>query len=100
MASVTVVCELVRCAMGGSSVCGAGGGVGRMVRERVGWDTGWSWVDWVPINILGGRAGGAASVSTLGGRVGVFNGYGGGTGGIGRWVSNLGAVGDFSLGAG
>ena len=87
--------------MGGSGVCGAGGGVGRMVRERVRWSTGWSGVDWFPIVILGGMAGGTASVSTLGGRAGgVCTGDGGGTGGVGRGGSILGAAGGFSLGVG
>ena len=51
--------------MGGSRVCGVGGGVGRIVCERVRWDTGCSGVDLLPMGILGGRVGGASSVSTL-----------------------------------
>ena len=50
--------------------------------------------------ILGGMPGGAASVSTLGGRAGVCTGDGGGTGGVGRWASTLGSAGGFSLGEG
>ena len=52
--------------------------------------------------ILGGIAGGAASVSTFGGRAGVYTGAGdgGGTKGVGRRASTLGATGGFSLGAG
>ena len=99
MASVTVVCALVRRAIGGSGVCGAGGGVGRMVRERVRWSTGLSGVDWFPIVILGGMAGGTASVSTLGGRTGVCTRDSGGTGAVGCWEITLGASGGFSLGA-
>ena len=86
--------------MGGSGVCGAGGGVGRMFHEPVGRDTGCSGVDWFPMAILGGRAGGADSVFTLGGRAGVCNGDGGGTGAVGRWASTLGASEGFSLGEG
>ena len=71
-----------------------------MVPERVQWDTGWSRLDWFPMDILSGRAGGAASVSTLGGRAGICTGDGGGTGGIGCWASTLGAAGGFSLGEG
>ena len=69
--------------MGGSGVCGYGGGVGRMVRERVRWATGWTGVYWLPMAILGGIVGGAASVSTLGGRAVACTGAGdgGGTGG-------------------
>ena len=33
--------------------------------ERVRWDTGWFGMDWFPMAILGGIAGGAASVYTL-----------------------------------
>ena len=55
-----------------------------MVHKRVRCATGCSGVDWLPMAILGGRAVGSASVSTLGGRAGVFTGDGGGTGvGIG-----------------
>ena len=86
--------------MGGFGVCGAGGGVGRIVRERVWWATGCSGVDWFPMAILCGRAGGAASVSTLGGRTGVCTGDGGGTGAVGRWASTLGDSGGLSIGAG
>ena len=69
--------------MGGSGVCGAGGGVGSMVCERVQWATWWYGVDWFPMSILGGIAGSAASVSTLGGRsvICTVSGDGGGTGG-------------------
>ena len=86
--------------MGRSGVCGAGGGVERMVRERVRWDTGWSGVDWFPMAILGGMAGGNASVSTLGGRAGICTGNSGGTGGLDRGASTLGDAGGFSLGVG
>ena len=58
--------------MGGSGVCGTNGGIRRMVCECVWWATGWSGVDWFPMDILGGIAGGAASVSTLGGGSGVY----------------------------
>ena len=70
--------------MGGSGVCGGVGGVGRIVCERVRWDTGWSGVGWFPMDILGGIASGVASVSTLVGRPGVCTGAGGsgGTGGV------------------
>ena len=83
MASLIVVCDLVRQAMGSSGIYGAGGDVGRMVCKRVQWDNGWSGVDWFPMAILGGIAGGAASVPNLGGRAGVCvgAGEGGGTGG-------------------
>ena len=50
--------------------------------------------------ILGGMPGGAASVSTLGGRAGVCTGGVGGTGAVGRWVSTIGAAGGFYLGEG
>ena len=88
--------------MGGSSVCGAGGAVGRMVCERVWWSTGWSRVYWFPMAILGGIAGGSASVSALGGWAGVCTGAGycGGTGEVGRGASTLGDTGGFSLGVG
>ena len=86
--------------MGGYGICGAGGGVGRILRERVRWATGCSGVDWCPMAILCGRAGGAASVSTLGGRADVRTGEGRGNGEVGRWASTLGAAGEFSLGAG
>ena len=48
-------------------------------------DTGWSQVDWFPMDILGAMAGGTASVFTLGGRSGVCTGDGGGTGGGILW---------------
>ena len=67
--------------MVGSGICGAGGGVGRMVREHMRWATGWYGVDWFPMAILCGMSGVTASVSTLGGREGVCTGHGGGTGG-------------------
>ena len=81
--------------MGGSGVCGAGGIMGRMVCERVWWSVGWSGMNWFPMAILGGIAGGAASVSTLGDRAGVCTGAGdiGGTGGVGRGTSTLGGTG-------
>ena len=82
-----------------SGICGAGGGVGRMVRERVRWATRWYGVDWFPMAILSGMAGGTASVSTLVGRQGICNGDSGDTGGVGCRVSNLGVAGGFSLGA-
>ena len=68
-----------------------------MVRERVKLATGCSGVDWFPIAILGGRAGGAASVSTLGVGAGLHSGDCGGTRGVGRWESTLGAPGGFYL---
>ena len=54
------------------------------------------------MDILGGIAGGAACVSTLGGRAVVCTGTeeGGGTGGVGCGVSTLGADWGFSLGVG
>ena len=86
--------------MSSSGVCGAGGGVGRMVCESVRWAIGWFGMDWLPMAILDGIAGGAASVSTLGCRSGVCTGAGGvgGTGGLGRGASTLGGTGGFSLG--
>ena len=88
--------------MGGSGVYGAGSGVGKMVCERVRWDTWWSGVYWFPMAILCGIAGCAASVSTLGGRAGVYTGAGdgGGTGRVGRGEITLGSAGGFSLGVG
>ena len=88
--------------MGGSGVSEAGGGVGRMVCECVRWATSWSGVDWLPMAILGGIAGGAASVSTLGGRARVCTGTGDGgdPGWVGHGASTLGAAGGFSLEAG
>ena len=83
-----------------SRVFGAGGSVGMMVCESVWWDTRWSGMYWFPVAILGGRSGGVASVSTLGGRSVVCTGGGGGTGGLGRWTITLGDSGGFSLGAG
>ena len=97
MTLVTVVFSLVHGAMGGSVVCGAGGGVGRMVCECVWWYTGWYGVDWFPMYILCGMAGGAASVSNLRDRTGVCTGNGVGTGLVGFWASTLGASGGFSL---
>ena len=57
---------------------------------------------WFPTAILGGIAGGAASIFTLGGRAGVFTGAGdgGGTGEVGRGASTLGGPGGLSLGTG
>ena len=89
--------------MGSSGVCGAGGGLGRMVCERGWWDIGWYGMDWFPMDILGGIVGGAASVSTLGGRAGVCTGArdGGCTGGVVVCgASTLGSTGGLSLGAG
>ena len=86
--------------MGGSGVCGAGGGMGRMVRERVRWATGFSGLDCFPMAILCGRAGGTASVSTLGGRAGVCTGEDGINWAVGCWASTLGAAREFSLGSG
>ena len=71
-----------------------------MFRERVQCATGCSGVDWLPMDILGGRAGGAVGVSTLGGGAGVCTGDGGGDGVEGRWAITLGAAGGFYLGAG
>ena len=56
-----------------------------MVRERVRCATGCSGVDWFPMDILGGRVGGAASVSTLVGGARVCTGDGGGAGAVGCW---------------
>ena len=86
--------------MVGSGVCGVGGGVERMVRERVLCATGCSGVDWFPMDILVGRAGGAASASTLGGGSGLCTEDSGGAGAGGRWAITLGAAGGFSLGSG
>ena len=86
--------------MGGSRICGVAGGVGRMVCERVWCATGCSGVYWFPMDILGGRVGGAASVSTFGGREGVCTGDGGGAGAVGLWAITLGAAGVLSLGSG
>ena len=74
--------------------------MGRMVRERMQCATRCSGVDWFPMDILGGRSGGAASVSTLGGGAGVCTGDGGGAGAGGRWAITLGAAGGFALGTG
>ena len=71
-----------------------------MVRERVQCATGCSGVDWFPMDILDGREGGAASVSTLGGGEGVCTGDGGGAGTGGRWAITLEAAGVFVLGTG
>ena len=88
--------------MGGSCVCQAGGGVGMMVCKCVWWSTVWFGVDWVPMDIIGGIAGGAASVCTLGGRADVCTraGDSGGTGRVGCGASLLGSAGEFSLRAG
>ena len=86
--------------MGGSGVFGGGGGVGRMLRDLVRWDTVCSGVDWFPMDVLCGMAGGESGVSTLGGRSGVCTGYGGGTRAVGLWESTLGASEGFYLGAG
>ena len=60
-----------------------------MVCERVRWDIGWSGMDWFPMAILDGIAGGAASVSTLGVKAGVCTGAGDGGGtGVGRLRGN------------
>ena len=73
-----------------------------MVCEFVWWATGWSGMDLFPMAILGGIAGGSASVSVLGGWAGVCTGAGycGGTGEVGRGASTLGDTGGFSLGVG
>ena len=86
--------------MGGSGVIGVGGGVGRMVRKHMWCATGFSGVDWFPIGILDGRAGGAVDISSFGGGTGVCTGDGGCAGAEGCWVITLGATGGFSLGAG
>ena len=72
--------------MGGSGIFGVSSGVGGMVCERVQCATGCSGVDWFLMNILGGRAGGAVGVSTLGGWAGVCTGDGRGAGVGGRWA--------------
>ena len=74
--------------------------MGRMACKRMQCATGCSGVDWFPIDILGGRAGGAASLSPLVVMAGVFTGDGGGSGAGGRWAITLGASGGFFLGAG
>ena len=71
-----------------------------MVRERVWCATGCSGVDWLPMDILGGRAGGAVVLSTLGGYSGVCNGDCGGARAGSCWVIVLGAAGGFTLGVG
>ena len=86
--------------MVGSGFFVIGGGVGRMVCERMWCDTGCSGVDWFPMDILGGRAGGAASVSPLGGMAGLFTRDGGGAGAGGLWAITLEAAGGFFLGKG
>ena len=73
--------------------------MGRMVRERVWCDTGFSGVDWFPMAILGGRAGGASSVSTLGGRAGVCTGDSEGAGVVSRWAITLRSTRRVSLGS-
>ena len=70
------------------------------MRERVQCATGCSGVDLFPMAILGGRAGGAASVSNLGGRAGVCTGYSGGAGAVGFWAITLESDGGFYHGAG
>ena len=94
------MCDLVQGAMGRSGVCGSGGGVVRVVCERVRWATGCSGVEWFPMDILCGVVVGADIVSTLGGRACVCTGGGGGTGAVGLWESTLGASEGFYLGAG
>ena len=86
--------------MVGSGVCGVDGGVGKIVCERMRCDTGCSGVDWFPIDILGGRAGGAASLSPLVVMAGLFTGDGGDPGWVGHGASTLGAAGGFSFEAG
>ena len=63
--------------------------MGSMLRERVWCATGCYGVDCLPMDILGGRVGGRASVSTLGGRSRVFTGVGGGNGVVGFWAIAL-----------
>ena len=86
--------------MGGSVVYGVGGGAGKIVCERVWCATGCSGVDWFPMDILGGRAGCVAIVSTLGVGARVFTGECGGAGEVDLWAITLGSAGGFSLGAG
>ena len=86
--------------MGRSGVCGVGGGVGRMVRERMRCAAGCYGLDWFPMDILGGRADGAASVSTLGGGAGVCTVDGGGSGAGVCWAITLGSAWGFTLEAG
>ena len=52
------------------------------------------------MNILGGRTGGAVSVSNLVGWAGVCNGDSGGAVAVGCWAITLGSAGRFSLGSG
>ena len=80
-----------------------------MVCKRVWYATGCSGVDWFPVDIIGGRVGGAVGVSTLGVWAGVCTGGGGGavvgvcTGGGGGavvggiWATTLGSSGGFTL---
>ena len=71
-----------------------------MVCERVWYATGCSRVDWFPMDILGGRVGGAVGASTLGGGAEVCTGDGGGAVAGGLWTITLGASGGFTLGSG
>ena len=73
--------------------------MGRMVRERVWCATGCSGVDWFPMDILGGRAGGAVVVYTLGGWSVVYTGDCGGARAGSCWAITLGDAGGFTLGA-
>ena len=86
--------------MGGSGGCGVGSGMGRMVCKRVWCATRCSGVDWLYMDILGGRVGGAVCVATLGGGSGVCTGDDGGDGAGGRWAITLGDSGGLSHGAG
>ena len=64
-----------------------------MVRERVRCATECSGVNWLPMDVLRGRAGGAVFLSTLGGWSGVCTGDSGGAVAVVRWAITLGAVG-------
>ena len=64
-----------------------------MVREHVRCATGCSGVDWFLMDIIGGRAGGAVGVSTLGGWEEVCTADGGFTVEGGIWAITLGAAG-------
>ena len=71
-----------------------------MLRERVRCATECSGVNWLPMDVLRGRAGGAVGLSTLVGWAGLCTGERGGAGEGGRWVITLRATGGFYLGAG
>ena len=68
-----------------------------MVRKRVWYATGCSGVDWFPVDIIGGRVGGAVGVSTLRVWAGVCTGGGGGALVGGIWATTLGSAGGFTL---